>query len=198
MFILYALLVGLLLGVVTGGSLSRLGALSFRWAPAVAVGLLVQVVIFSTPAGDALGDFAPLVYVASNALVLAAVARNVAIRGLALVFAGGLSNAVAIVVNGGYMPVSEAALTAMGRAERAGYSNSRLVEDVRLAPLTDIFAMPTWVPGANVFSIGDVLIGIGAAAAIAIAMHRRDLDPAGRALPPVLDSPPRPGGASAH
>lgn len=199
MFILYALVVGLLLGVVTGGSLSRLAALRFRWGPAVAAGLLAQVVLFSTPAGDALGGLAPWVYVASNALVLAAVARNVAIRGLALVFAGGLSNAVAIVVNGGYMPVSEAALMAMGRAERAGYSNSRFLEDVRLAPLTDIFAMPTWLPGANVFSIGDVLIGVGAAAAIAIAMHRRDLDPAGiAAAASVLEGTPRPDGASAH
>ena len=29
----------------------------------------------------------------------------------------------------------------------------------RCAPLTDIFALPAWLPFANVFSIGDVLIG---------------------------------------
>ena len=199
MFILYALVVGLLLGVVTGGSPARLAALRFRWGPAVAAGLLTQVVLFSTPAGDALGGLAPWVYIASNVLVLAAVARNVAIRGLALVFAGGLSNALAILVNDGYMPVSAAAMAAMGRVERAGYSNSRFLEDVQLAPLTDIFAMPTWLPGANVFSVGDMLIGIGAAAAIGFALHRRDLDPPVAARPtPFVDGAPRPDGASAH
>ena len=32
-----------------------------------------------------------------------------------------------------------------------GYSNSRLVDGVVFGPLTDLFAMPTWVPAANVF-----------------------------------------------
>jgi hypothetical protein len=44
---------------------------------------------------------------------------------------------------------------------------------VVLEPLTDLFAMPTWIPMANVFSIGDVLIGVGAAMAIVGAMHGR-------------------------
>ena len=42
-----------------------------------------------------------------------------------------------------------------------------------LGPLTDLFAMPGWVPLANVFSIGDVLIGIGAVIAVVAAMHGR-------------------------
>jgi hypothetical protein len=186
-FILYAIVAGLIIGVATGGSPARLGDLRFRWAPVVALGLLVQVALFSTPFGAALGPLAPWAYVGSTAIVLAAVARNVHIRGMALVLLGGLSNAVAIVVNGGYMPVSAAALAAMGRAEAAGYSNSRLVDDVRLAALTDIFAMPTWVPAANVFSVGDVLIGVGAAVVIVTAMRR-----------PAQDGGSRPSGAAAH
>ena len=42
-----------------------------------------------------------------------------------------------------------------------------------LGPLTDLFAMPTWVPMANVFSIGDILIGVGSAIAVVAAMHGR-------------------------
>lgn len=187
MFILYAIVAGLIIGVVTGGSPARLGDLRFRWAPVVAIGLLVQVALFSTPLGAALGPLAPWAYVGSTALVLAAVARNLHIRGMALVLLGGLSNAVAIAANGGYMPVSAAALTAMGRTEATGYSNSRLVEDVRLAVLTDIFTMPTWLPAANVFSVGDVLIGVGAATAIVVAMHR-----------PAPDGGVAPSGAAAH
>jgi hypothetical protein len=61
----------------------------------------------------------------------------------------------------------------MGRAAKVEYSNSAPREVVALFPLTDIFAMPAWVPLANVFSIGDVLIGVGAAVAVLAVMHGR-------------------------
>ena len=102
-----------------------------------------------------------------------AVGRNLAIPGLPLVLVGGTSNLIAIGANGGYMPVSPAAVAAMGRVAGEGYSNSRLVDGVLLGPLTDLFAMPTWIPLANVFSIGDVLIGVGTAMAVVAAMHGR-------------------------
>ena len=173
MFILYAVVAGLVIGVATGGSLARLGDLRFRWAPLIALGMLGQVLLFSTSLGGQLGDAAPAAYVASNAVVLLAVGRNLAIPGLALVLIGGAANLVAIVANGGYMPVSPEAVLAMERLPKEGYSNSRLVEGVVLGPLTDIFAMPTWIPLANVFSVGDALIGVGAAIAVVAAMHGR-------------------------
>ena len=173
MFILYAVLAGLVIGLLSGGSTARLGELRFAWAPLIALGIVVQLALFSTPLGDALGPAAPAVYLASNVAVLAAVWRNLAIPGLVLVLVGGASNLLAIIANGGYMPVSPEALAAMGRLPREGYSNSRLVDGVVLGPLTDLFAMPTWVPAANVFSVGDVLIGVGAAIAIVAAMHGR-------------------------
>jgi hypothetical protein len=172
-FILYAVVAGLVIGLATGGSLSRLGDLRFRWAPLIALGMLGQVLLFSTPLGGQLGDAAPAAYVASNVVVLAAVCRNLAIPGLPLVLIGGAANLIAIVANDGYMPVSPEAVAAMGRLPKEGYSNSRLVDGVVLGPLTDIFAMPTWIPLANVFSIGDALIGVGAALAVVAAMHGR-------------------------
>ncbi len=172
-FILYAVLAGVVIGLLTGGSAARLGDLRFRWAPLIALGMAVQVGLFSSPLGDAVGPAAPVVYIASNVAVLAAVWRNLAIPGLPLVLIGGISNLVAIVANRGFMPVSPEALAAMGRAPREGYSNSRLVDGVVLGPLTDLFAMPAWVPLANIFSIGDVLIGVGAALAVVAAMHGR-------------------------
>jgi hypothetical protein len=173
MFILYAVLAGLVVGVVSGGSLGRLGDLRFRWAPLIALGMAAQVILFSTPLGDAIGPGAPLLYIASNIVVLAAVARNLPIPGLGLVLVGGASNVVAICANGGYMPVSPDALVALGRLPLAGYSNSRLVDGVVLGPLTDLFAMPAWLPAANIFSVGDVAIGVGAIIAIVAAMHGR-------------------------
>ncbi len=66
--------------------------------------------LFATAVGDALGAAAPVVYVASNVAVLAAVWRNRSIPGLAVVVVGGAANLLAICANGGYMPVSRDAL----------------------------------------------------------------------------------------
>jgi Family of unknown function (DUF5317) len=74
------------------------------------------------------------------------------------------------VANGGYMPVSPEALGS--HVPGGGYSNSVLLRDPALAPLVDIFALPSWLPAANVFSIGDVLIGLGVATAIVVQMRR--------------------------
>ena len=172
-FILYAVIAGLVIGLVSGGSITRLGELKLAWAPVIVLGMAGQVLLFSTPVGDALGPAAPAAYVASNLAVLAAVWRNISIPGLPLILLGGASNLIAIVANGGFMPVSADALVAIGRAPREGYTNNRLADGVMLAPLTDLFAMPAWVPMANIFSIGDVLIGVGAAIAVVAAMHGR-------------------------
>jgi len=48
-----------------------------------------------------------------------------------------------------------------------------VLADPAFAPLTDIFALPDWLPFANVFSIGDVLIAIGVAIVVAWGMGRR-------------------------
>jgi hypothetical protein len=201
-FILYAVVAGLLIGLLTGGSPSRLGDLRFRWAPLIAIGMAVQLLLFSSPLGNVLGPAAPVVYVASNALVLVAVASNLAIPGFVLVLLGGLSNLIAIVANGGYMPVSHEALVAIGRGAREGYSNNVQSEQVLLWPLTDLFAMPAWVPMANIFSVGDVLIGIGAAIAVVAAMHGRGpLRERPATTPPIAAasaSAADPGGAPLH
>ena len=39
----------------------------------------------------------------------------------------------------------------------------RLVADANLAFLGDVFALPAWMPAANVFSVGDLLLALGAA-----------------------------------
>jgi hypothetical protein len=103
-------------------------------------------------------------------LVLAAVVRNVRVPGLALVAVGAAANLAAIVANGGYMPVSAEALG--DHVPSGGYSNSVTVPDPALPFLTDIFALPDWLPAGNVFSVGDVLIGLGIATAIVVQMRR--------------------------
>jgi hypothetical protein len=202
-FILYAVVVGLLIGLLTGGSVTRLGELRFRWAPLIVLGMVAQVLLFSTSVGDSLGDAAPVAYVASSVAVLAAVFRNVSIPGLAVVLLGGSANLLAITANGGYMPASADAVGALDRLPPEGYSNSRLSDAVMLGPLTDLFAMPGWVPLANVFSIGDMLIAIGCVIAVVATMHGRGavqtLTDTPATAPDVAAPPPAPtAGASLH
>ena len=172
MFILYGLGAGIVLGYGLGGRLDGLAAIRFRWPWLVALGLAVQLVIF-TPAGDAfVGAAGPALYVASTAMVLAAIVANLRLPGLPLVAAGALLNLAAIVANGGRMPADPAALASLGVTNVGAATNSVIAPDPALRPLTDLFALPPWLPLANVFSIGDVLIGLGLAAAVAVAMRR--------------------------
>jgi Family of unknown function (DUF5317) len=169
-FILYAIPIGIVAGFLAGGRLERLGALRLRWAPLALLGLAIQVLIFSDPVSGLVGGAGPAIYVASTAIVLIAVLRNVAIPGVALIAAGAACNLAAIVANGGWMPADAGALASVGGLP-TGASNSIVLADPVLHPLTDLFALPAALPLANVFSIGDVLIGVGIAATIAFAMR---------------------------
>jgi hypothetical protein len=173
MFILYAIPLGIVLGYLMGGRLEGLAALRFQWAWLAIVGLLVQAALFSPLVGDlTAGGVGEVLYVASTAAVLLAVLRNIGIAGLVLVALGAVSNLAAVVANGGIMPTTLGALETAGLAPRPGFSNSAVVDDPALAPLTDVYALPAWVPFANVFSVGDVLIGLGIVVVIAFGMRR--------------------------
>ena len=174
-FMLSAIPIGIVLGYLLGGRLDGLLRLKFRWAALAVGGLLVQVVLF-TPFGDRLaGDLGPAIYVASTAAVFVALLRNIRMPGLVIAAVGAMCNLVAIGANGGFMPASASALAAAGFDGPGEHTNSVVVEDPAFGPLTDIFAIPAGVPLANVFSIGDVLIGVGVAIAIMAAMRHRDV-----------------------
>lgn len=172
MFILYAILVGLVAGFLFGGRLEGLASLGFRWAPLAIVALLVQIAIFG-PLGDLVGGAGSLIYVASTVAVLVAVIRNIRIPGLAPVVVGAIMNLAAIAANGGIMPADAGALAVAGLEPRGGFSNSAVLAAPALRPLTDILALPSALPFANVFSVGDVLIGLGIAITIAVGMRRK-------------------------
>jgi hypothetical protein len=176
MFILYAVVIGLLAGLLLGGRPAGFATIQFRFGWLAVVGFGVQVVIFSGPVADRIGWLGVPAYVASTGLVFFVLLVNIRITGLPIVAVGAACNFVAIMVNGGYMPASAAALSGAGKTAATGYSNSVVVADPVLAPLTDLFALPAWLPFSNVFSIGDVLIALGIAVAIVAAMRRRPVD----------------------
>jgi hypothetical protein len=173
MFMLWAIPIGIVAGLVFGGRVDSLARLRFRWAWLAVGGLLVQVVLF-TPLGSSVvgDDLVPPIYVGSTLAVFVAVLRNVTTPGMAIVALGALSNLVAIGANGGLMPASAGALALAGFSGPGDHTNSVVLEAPAFEPLTDIYALPAWLPLANVFSVGDVLIGLGIAVAIVAAMRQ--------------------------
>jgi hypothetical protein len=171
-FVVYAVAIGVAAGYLLGGRLDALGGLRLRWPWLAIAGLAFQVVLFSGALDDRLGGAGPLLYVVSTVLVLAVVLLNVRVPGLPLVATGAISNLAAILANGGYMPADPGALALAGFEPEGGFSNSVVTDTPALRPLTDIFALPDALPLANVFSIGDVLIALGIAIAIAAGMRR--------------------------
>jgi hypothetical protein len=172
MFILYAVPIGLVLGLLLGGRPAGLATLQFRFGWVMVAGLVVQAVLFSSAVSDVVGAFGPPIYMLSTAVVIVSVLLNLRITGMPLVALGAISNLVAIVLNGGYMPADPGAMAALGKTAPTTYSNSAILAEPVLQPLTDIFALPTWVPFANVFSVGDVLIAVGVVVVIVAAMRR--------------------------
>jgi hypothetical protein len=176
---LLAIPVGIVAGLLVGGRLDALANLRFRWAALAVGGLLVQVALF-TPLGDRLaGDLGPAIYVISTTAVFVAVLRNLRMPGIAIAAVGALCNLVAISANGGAMPADPGALALAGFTGPGEHTNSVVLAEPAFRPLTDLYALPAWLPLANVFSVGDVLIGVGVAIAIVAAMRRDEAAPKG-------------------
>lgn len=174
MFLLPCIAFGLLFALVLGGKPARLANVHFRLGPLVLVALGVQIVLF-TRLGEVLphGAVAP-VHVGTYVLLLVFAGANLRIRPLALVFGGLFLNATAIAANGGAMPASRTALSVLGI--HGDYAN---VSDRahRLGFLGDVFVMPPQLPVTNVFSVGDVLIGLGTIAFIVLVSTQEGGEP---------------------
>ena len=147
---------------LAGGRLGALFELRFRavWLLGLAFGIQVALAILP---GETT-DLRLAVHAATYPMGLVFVWINRDVPGLWLIATGALANGVAIVANGGVMPTTAEALRTAGLdVDPDVFANSAALSDPRLPFLGDVFAIPSWVPFANVFSVGDVLIAVGAA-----------------------------------
>lgn len=167
MLLLYAIAIGLVIGKLAGGRVSALADLHIRWWGFALGGLLFQLLLFSPVLAERVGDAGPVLYVASSVLVFLAMLRNLDLPGIPLLALGAACNMLAILANGGYMPSAPEAWLLLDGAVRlptGEYTNSTLIgPGTSLAFLGDVFVLPHPIPFANVFSVGDVLIGLGTA-----------------------------------
>lgn len=165
MLLLYAVILGVAAGLAGGGRLSALGSVRIRLWPVALAGFAFQALLFGPFATD-VGRWGPSLYVASTTLVTMALVLNLRQPGFWLITLGAFLNFAAIVANGGQMPASPDAVAAFAGSaigSAAGFANSVPMDSAVLPFLGDIFVLPRPLPFANVFSIGDVLIGVGGA-----------------------------------
>jgi hypothetical protein len=171
--VLTALLAGVTTGYLAGGRLRNLERIKLRMAWLVLAALGMQVVAFS-PIGAALPEPAAVIlHFASYGLLVWFVVLNRHHFGVLIAGVGMGLNLVAITANHGYMPASRAALVLAGNAYGGQSMNNSAVigAGTRLAFLGDVFAVPSWMPAANVFSIGDALIVAGIAVFLVASMR---------------------------
>ena len=145
-----------------GGRLSRLEELRLRWVWLVVLAFAIQVVLVTlVPSGHL--TLHRVAHVATYFLAGACILRNLELRFIWVVAVGGVLNFVAIAANGGVMPASAGALRAAGLDPASGeFANSDLVRNPHVGFLGDVFAIPAGWPGANVFSVGDAVMVLGA------------------------------------
>jgi hypothetical protein len=194
MLILLALAACLLTVPLTGGSLRavaevRLDGLGFLIAAVLVQGLLI------TALSSHDGTPIRVVYVISYALAAGFVWANRRRVGILVIALGGVLNLVAIIANDGVMPARAGAVRHAGiSADPGGFTNSRVLEHPHLGWLGDTFATPSGWFFSNVFSVGDVVLVLGALLTVqALGGGRR-----WRRTRPGASSPPgprRPAGA---
>jgi uncharacterized protein DUF5317 len=153
-----AMLVALLVPLVTHGSYKRLLDTEVHWGWLLAAGLAIQIVLeFAEPPRRYWHSLGFGLLVASYVLVLAFCARNLVLRGMAIVMIGIACNAAVIVANQG-MPVKIPAdwdqttnvATVKHHPQQPGE---------RLLILSDIIVVDQ--PWNSVLSYGDLILAVG-------------------------------------
>lgn len=178
MTLLIAIVIGVALGFALGGRLGNLAEIPLRWNVLIVLGLALQLLLFG-PLTLFPAAALPALYLLSNAIAGVWLIRNLAVAGVACIALGACSNLVAIAANGGRMPVDAALLTqTRGAAFTHAVAQHRVATNAviadsatRLSWLTDRFVLPPPLPSPVVFSVGDVLIGLGVVWLIAAAMR---------------------------
>jgi hypothetical protein len=150
-FTTVALVVGVAIGLLTGGSLNNLARRPFRWWPVLAAGVVLQ-----------LPDW-PGALALSYALLVAFALANVRIPGFGLLAVGLALNALVVIANHG-MPVHDPAGAV--RADRGKHHIETPAD--RLTPLDDRLDTPL----GEVLSFGDVVLAVGLVTAMASLVRR--------------------------
>ena len=168
MFLGISILIGIIIALVRGGKWANLATFRFSnsWLVFLSIGL--QLLIFNSFWDKHVTSLGinNLLYVLSIFLLVFFLFINKGILSLRVLGLGVVLNSIAIIANGGYMPSSIEALKKVLTPERintlqsgsASYNVVLISDQTKFKFLCDIF----YVPHINVYSLGDILIAVGA------------------------------------
>ncbi|HVM24936.1 MAG TPA: MFS transporter [Candidatus Limnocylindrales bacterium] len=202
---LSTILLALIVGALAGGGLPRLADLRLRWTVVLLVALALRLGAgFSRELGLAPDIPVGWAFIAAYGLIFAWLWQNWRVPGLQIAAVGIGANLLAILLNGGQMPIWAAAFSAAGFTE-ADIANDPFHFLLRADTVAEFVAsgglfgdvIPLPIPVIrDVVSIGDVILAIGIFWAIVYSMTRADAPSRGTY---VIGGNPaiRPGAASA-
>jgi Family of unknown function (DUF5317) len=156
------LFIGLAIAPLLGGSWKRLAHLRVKHVWIFYIAIVMQLVAFPVKVmpwhtSDRIGV---VLWLVSYAFFAVGIAANFRLPGIPFIAAGLVSNLLAIVSNGGHMPALPSALRGAGLHFTKSRNSAELASP-HISWLVDRWAAPSWIPWANVFSVGDVLIAVG-------------------------------------
>lgn len=162
------------LGLVLRGRVGGLARLHLRatWLFPAAFALQLLAFPFEFLPWSTDQTLATALWLISYGLLIVAAALNARTVGVPIVAAGMLLNLSAIIANRGSMPVLPEAMRSAG-GNHTTLNNSTATSDPQFAWLVDRWAAPDWIPLANVFSVGDVVIAVGAVVIVLAGMGVR-------------------------
>ena len=164
---LAAIALGLVVGLVTGGSIDGFSRVRFRWPLVLAGAVVIREAVLLTPLNRI--DAMRFVYVvALAAIVVWTIWHFNLLPGVWLVTVGGALNLLVIGVNGARMPVAPAlAGSLLARGDIAQYT--------LMGPGTNLSALGDWIsvpPFPEAYSPGDVVIAGGLAVVVFFITRR--------------------------
>lgn len=168
MLLLFFLLAAIVTVPLTGGNLRALAELRFRHTWLLVAALGTQVWLIARPGPQTV--LLTTLELGAYPLGMAFLWANRDIPGFKVIALGAGMNFAAIAANGGIMPAADHAVALAGLPTDWGglYANSAPISHPSLLVFGDIFAVPSNLPFANVFSIGDLVVVLGAG----IGVHR--------------------------
>jgi membrane protein implicated in regulation of membrane protease activity len=163
--------VGILVAAGAGANLRRLADVRLRGSWLIALALALQLLVFAIPwTTKMLAGAATAIHVVSYLLLLLFATANLRQPGFGLATLGLALNATVIVANHGRMPVGLSVWKATGKTgadiTRNGHYNNNVLAGTHthLGFLGDVLPLPAAFPLANAFSVGDLLLLLGATA----------------------------------
>lgn len=183
MLLLTPVLIAIAVALARGGSLRYLATLPVRGGGLIVASVALQLLLSVSTLRSApfVVRWNGVIYLLVISLALVGALRNwhlgVAAR---VAIAGVVLNMTVIVLNGGHMPVSVAAMRAVqgdARVRAIGaarsFNNTRLADrSSRLAALSDVIPVRVLGSYGNVYSVGDLLLAGGLATLVYRATRR--------------------------